>query len=115
MDNDMITRRVARLTLAGRDHLVEIQEAMAADDHARIPAIVERMRELPPADQGEIMELLALLGRAAEAEASRLADAAAEAEKAERVLIAARDKLAGEGKPVDPGMTVREAYEVLGR
>ena len=39
-------------------------------------------------------------------------DAGCQAE-AGRVILAARDKLAAEGKPADPNMTVREAYEVL--
>lgn len=115
MDNDMIARRTEHLTPAGRDHLAEIHQATDADDHGQIPAIVERMGELPPSERDEITELIGLLGRAAQAEASRLASVAEAAEGAQRAILAAQDKLRAEGKSVDPNMTVGEAYEVLGR
>ncbi len=113
MDNEMSARRAEHLTPAGREILDEIQEAMNANNHAGIPAIVERISELPPADQNEIAELLGLLRYGSEAELSRLNADVTTAEGAKRVLLAAREKLQAEGKPVDPSMTVGEAYEVL--
>jgi hypothetical protein len=99
----------------GREILSETRQAAAANDHNVIPAIFERIRELPPGGQREILELNDLLLLGAEAELSHLKAGAAAAEGAKHVLLAARDKLEAEGKPVDPNMTVAGAYEVLGR
>jgi len=113
MDNDMISRRAERLTPAGREVLAEMRQAVSTNDHSTIPAIVERLRELPPTDKAELTQLIGLLQRGSEAEISRLNADVATAEGAKRVLLAAQEKLQAEGKPVDPSMTVEEAYEVL--
>ena len=67
----------------------------------------------PPADQAELTRLIGLLQHGSETEISRLEADVAAAEEGKRAILAAGDKLRSEGKPVDPNMTVAEAYEVL--
>ncbi len=113
MDNDMVVRRTEHLTPAGREVLVEMRRAVDTNDQSAIPAIVERLRGLPPTDQAELTELIGLLQHGSETEITQLEAGAAAAEEGKRVILAANDKLRSEGKPVDPGMTVKEAYEIL--
>lgn len=113
MDNDMTERRAERLTPAGREVLAEIRGAMEADDRGAIPPLVERIGGLPPSDRGEILELVTLAERGFAAERERLEEKGEAAEAARRVLVAAAEKLQAEGHPVDPNMTVEEAYRVL--
>ncbi len=113
MDNDMTARRAERLTPAGREVLAEIRAAMEADDRDAIPPLVERVGGLPPSDRGEILRLVALAERGFAAERARLEKKAEAAKGARRVLEAAAEKLRAEGRPVDPNMTVEEAYGVL--
>jgi hypothetical protein len=115
MDNDMIARRAERLSPAGREVLAEIREATAADDHDAIPSLLERIRDLPPHEQREIGEILALEAQGYAAEGARLLSVAEAAEEAERVIRAAQEKLRAEGKPVDPHMSVGEAIEILAK
>ena len=109
MDNDM----TERLTPEGREVLAEIRGAMEADDQGAIPPLVERIDGLPPSDRGEILEIVALAERGFAAERERLDERAEAAEAARRVLVAAAEKLQVEGRPVDPNMTVEEAYRIL--
>lgn len=113
MDDDMTARRAERLTPAGREVLAEIRAAMEADDRGAIPPLMERIGGLPPSDRGEILELVALAERGFAAERERLDEKAEAAEAARRVLVAAAEKLQAEGRPVDPNMTVEEAYRIL--
>ena len=113
MDNDMAARRVSRLSFAGREVLAEIRRTMEADNQERIPALVERMGELPQADQAELAELIAAAEYGLEVERRRLEGEAKAVEQARRIFRAAQDKLEAEGRPVDPNMTVEEAYAIL--
>lgn len=116
MDNDMTARRGARLSPAGAKLLAEIEQAMegAPDDHSSgCPASPSGYAGCPR-DQVEITALLGtMMHGAPQAEAARLNAAAAAAEDAKQIILAAQEKLRAEGKPVDPAMTVAEAYEVL--
>jgi hypothetical protein len=113
MDNDMAARRVNRLSSAGQEVLAEIRQAMEADDQEAIPALVERMGELPQADRVELAELIAAAEHGLEVERQRLEGEAEALEQARQIFRAAQDKLEAEGRPADPNMTVEEAYAIL--
>ena len=113
MDNDMAARRVSRLSSAGREVLAGIRQAMEADDQEGIPAHVERMSELPQADQAELAELISAAECGLEVERTRLEGEAEAVKEARQIFLTAQEKLEDEGRPVDPNMTVEEAYAIL--
>jgi hypothetical protein len=115
MEDDLAAKRIERLSPDGQELLAEIRESMAADDQGAIPTLVERIRGLPPNDQGEILELIALAQRGFVAEKARLDNESETAEAARLTLLAAQEKLRSEGRFVDPNMTVGEAREILER
>ena len=113
MDNDMTARRIDQLSLAGRELLAEIRQAMEADDQEAIPALVGRMSVLPQPDQAGLAELIAAAEYGLEVERTRLEGEAEAVEEARQIFFAVQEKLEAEGRPVDPNMTVEEAYAIL--
>jgi hypothetical protein len=86
---------------------------MEADDQEGIPALVERMSELPQADQAELAELISAAECGLEVERTRLEGEAEAVKEARQIFLTAQEKLEDEGRPVDPNMTVEEAYAIL--
>jgi len=110
MDNDMTAIRVSWLSCAGREVQAGIRQAMEADDQEGIPALVERMSELP---QAELAEFISAAEYGLEVERTCLEGEAEAVEEARQILLAAQENLEAEGRPVDPNMTVEEAYAIL--
>ncbi len=117
VSDDLIRRRKERLSAEAQALFNSINSAGGSGAQVGGPefeGFLERISQLPPEEQRELLALLTTQGfglmRQAE-EAQEIAEAAA---GAERVFDAAHEKLRAEGKPINPDMTLEDAYKVLG-
>lgn len=117
MENDMIRQRKEKASPEVRslyDDLRALQGTGAEIGGPEFRAFEARIEALSSADRRAFLGLVEAASFGIRRDLEENDEAVERLRGAERVFEEAHEKLKAEGKPIDPDMTLREAYEVLG-
>jgi hypothetical protein len=117
MENDVVRQRKEKASPEVRSLYEDLQATQgtgAEVDGPEFQAFEARIEALSPSDRADFVALLETAAFASRREIAENRETIEKLRGAERVFEAAHEKLRAEGKPIDPDMTLGEAYEVLG-